>query len=67
LIGLQPAVGEGALSFAQRAALTLPEQAALILEIAALYNQLTFGQQEKPELVLEYLKDRIQTFKSSKP
>jgi protein-glutamine gamma-glutamyltransferase len=67
LIGLQPAVGEGALSFAQRAALTLPEQAALILEIAALYNQLTFSQQEKPELVLEYLKDRIQTFKSSKP
>lgn len=62
-IGLQPHIGEGALSFAQRAAMASPEQASLILEIGNLYNQLTYGQPENPALALQLLENSIQTFK----
>jgi protein-glutamine gamma-glutamyltransferase len=63
-IGIQPKVGEGALSFAHRAAQVLPEQAALILEIGTLYNQLTFSEPKKPA-ALQLFENRIHAFKSN--
>jgi len=67
MIGLQPQIGEGALSFAHRAAQALPEQASLIMEIGTLYNQLTFSRLENPALALQLLENRMQAFKSSQP
>jgi protein-glutamine gamma-glutamyltransferase len=66
-IGLQPQVGEGALSFAHRVAQVFPQQASLIMEIGTLYNQLTFSQLENPALTLQLLAHKIHTFKSSEP
>ena len=52
-IGLQPNIGEGALDFGNRAALALPVQKTLILDIASHYNALQYGQSKKADLVNE--------------
>ncbi len=52
-IGLQPNIGEGALDFGNRAALALPVQKTLILDIASHYNALQYGQSKKVDLVNE--------------
>lgn len=66
-IGIQPRVGEGAINLAHRAAKASPAHTTLIMEIAILYNQLTFSQPEKPEQALQLLTQYIHTFKNIKP
>ena len=43
-IGLQPNIGEGVLDFGSRAAIVLPQQKSVILDIATHYNALQYGQ-----------------------
>lgn len=63
--GLQPSIGEGALSFAHRVAFVLPEKANHVLEIGTLYNKLTFSLQENAEPTIQLLEKHIQAFKNS--
>ena len=52
-IGLQPSLGEGALDFGNRAALALPLQKTVILDIATRYNALQYGQAKNAYLLIE--------------
>jgi protein-glutamine gamma-glutamyltransferase len=52
-IGLQPNVGEGVLDFGARAALAVPQQKTLILDIASRYNALQYGHAENAYLLTE--------------
>ncbi|MGJ8620554.1 MAG: transglutaminase TgpA family protein [Methylophilaceae bacterium] len=64
--GLNKHPSEGALDFAHRAAKEIPEQAAIILEIATLYNALQYSTQKTANQSLQLLKDRIQDFKPAR-
>ncbi len=64
--GLNKHPSEGALDFAHRVAKEIPEQAAIILEIATLYNALQYSTQKTTNQSLELLKDRIQDFKPTR-
>ncbi len=61
-LGVHKYPSEGALDFAYRAAKVIPNHAAIILEIATLYNALRYNAQKTPKQNLQLLKDRIQDF-----
>jgi transglutaminase-like putative cysteine protease len=61
-LGVHKYPSEGALDFAYRAAKVIPNHAAIILEIATLYNALRYNSQKTPKQNLQLLKDRIQDF-----
>ena len=52
-IGLQPNIGEGVLDFGTRVALAFPQNKAMILDIAARYNALQYGQANNAHLLAE--------------